>query len=61
MPVSIESMEKGQLKISAVDVPVKMTDYQVKPPVKAGLFVTTPDVKISFDWVVGLSKAAPVK
>ena len=53
-PVSIENADKGKLKISATGIPIKMPDYGVKPPVKAGIFITEPDVKISFTWIVGL-------
>jgi polyisoprenoid-binding protein YceI len=58
-PISIENADKGKLKITAAAIPVKMTDYGIKPPVKFGVFVTEPDVKISFTWSVGLpAKAA---
>ena len=59
MPLSIETADKGKLKISANGVTINMTDYKVKPPVKFGIFSTMPDVKISFDWVVGVSSKAP--
>ncbi|HEX3799544.1 MAG TPA: YceI family protein [Verrucomicrobiae bacterium] len=58
MPVSITSLDKTKLKISAAAVPVSMADFNVKPPVKLGVFKTDPGVKISFDWVVGLSAKA---
>jgi len=62
MPVSIETIDKGKLKVTASGIPVKMTDFKIKPPTKMGLFVTDPDVKISFEWVVGLpAKAAEAK
>jgi polyisoprenoid-binding protein YceI len=61
-PVSIETVDKGKLKITAAAIPVKMTDYGIKPPVTLGLFITEPDVKISFTWVVALPvKAAEAK
>jgi len=59
-PVSIENLDKGQLKIVG-KVPLKMTDFKVKPPVKAGVFRTGDEVVISFEWVVGLPKAATPK
>ena len=59
MPISIETADKGKLKISASAVNINMTDYKVPPPVKLGIFTTKPDVKISFDWVVGVSSKAP--
>ena len=60
-PVSIETIEKGRLKITATDVPVKMTDFKIAPPVKLGIFTTDPDVKISFEWMVGVPKGAVAK
>jgi polyisoprenoid-binding protein YceI len=59
IPVTIENFGKNELKIHALNVPVKMTEYKVKPPVKGGIFVTYPDVKITFDWIVGMSAKAP--
>jgi len=58
MPVKIENVDKTKLKITGSPVPLSMPDYSVKPPVKGGVFITKPDVKISFEWVVGQSKAA---
>ncbi|MDB6022066.1 MAG: YceI family protein [Pedosphaera sp.] len=55
MPVSIQTVDKTKLKIIGGPVTVAMPDYNVKPPVKLGLFITKPDVKISFEWVVGVS------
>ncbi len=61
-PVKIESVDKTKLKISATDILVKMTDFKVPPPVKLGIFTTKPEVKIKFEWVVGLpAKAAETK
>jgi len=61
-PVTIESVDKTTLKVKAAGIPINMTDYGVKPPVKAVLFVTKPEVKISFEWVIGLaSKPAETK
>jgi len=57
MPVSIENLDQGKLKIVG-KVPLKMTDFKVKPPVKAGFFRTGDEVVISFEWIVGLPKAA---
>lgn len=58
MPVSIETFDKGKLKVTGGPVPILMTDYKVPPPTKFGLFTTHPDVKITFEWVVGLPKQA---
>ncbi len=51
MPVRIETVERGRLKVSG-SVPLKMTDFKVKPPVKLGVFKTVDEVKISFEWLV---------
>ncbi len=61
MPVSIETLDKTKLKVVGAAIPVSMTDYKVKPPVKGGIFTTEPGVKISFEWVVGLSTAKPAE
>src|SRR5579883_456237 len=58
MPVSIETVDKTKMKITGGPVPILMTDYQVQPPTKAGIFTTHPDVKITFEWVVSLPKQA---
>jgi len=58
MVVTIENGDKGKLKISGV-TPLKMTDFKIKPPVKLGVFRTVDDIKITFDWVVGLPKKSP--
>ncbi len=56
MPVTIVAEPGNKLKVSAT-VDLKMTDYAVKPPVKLGVFITEPGVKVHFDWVIGV----PVK
>jgi len=58
MVVTIENGDKGKLKISGV-TPLKMTDFKIKPPVKLGVFRTVDDIKISFDWIVGVPKKGP--
>jgi polyisoprenoid-binding protein YceI len=58
MPVTIERVEGGKLKIKGA-VPIKMTDHGIKPPAPAlamGLIKTGDDVKVSIEWVV--AKAA---
>ncbi len=57
MPVSIESTNSNRLKIVG-KVPLKMTDFQVKPPVKLGVFRTGDEVIISFEWLVAQPKTA---
>jgi polyisoprenoid-binding protein YceI len=51
MPIRIETVDKAKLKVTG-SVPLKMTDYKVKPPVKLGVFRTVEDVKISFEWLL---------
>ena len=54
MPVTIERVEGGKLKIKG-SAPVKMTDYSIKPPAPAlamGLIKTGDDVKVTFEWVL---------
>jgi polyisoprenoid-binding protein YceI len=58
MPVTIERLEGGKLKIKG-STPIKMTDYGIKPPAPAlamGLIKTGDDVKVAIDWIV--AKAA---
>jgi len=51
MPIRIESGEKSKLKVTG-SVPLKMTEFKIKPPVKLGVFRTADDVKILFEWVI---------
>jgi hypothetical protein len=51
MPVRIESAEKSKLKLIG-SIPLKMTSFKVKPPVKLGVFKTVDDIKISFEWTI---------
>lgn len=51
MPVRIESADKSKLKVIG-SIPLKMTSFKVKPPVKLGVFKTVDDIKISFEWVI---------
>ena len=57
MPVTIETADKGKLKIVG-KVPLKMTDFKVAPPVKLGVFRTGDEITISFEWVVAPPKTA---
>src|SRR6185503_8607643 len=50
MPVSIEKLADGKLKITG-STPVKMTDYGVTPPTTLGLFTTGDDLKLKFEWL----------
>ena len=57
MPVTIETADKGKLKITG-KVPLKMTDFKIVPPVKFGLFRTSDEITISFEWLVAPPKTA---
>jgi len=57
MPVSIDYAEKPNLKVTG-SVPLKMTDFNVKPPITAGVFRTTNEITVSFEWVIVPPKAA---
>lgn len=60
MPVRIDNAEKPNLKVTG-SVPLKMTDYKVKPPVKLGVFKTTNEITVSFEWIIAPPKAAAGK
>ncbi len=60
MPVRIENAEKPNLKVTG-SVPLKMTDFKVKPPVTVGIFRTTNEITVSFEWVIVLPKGAATK
>jgi hypothetical protein len=57
MPIRIESVDASKLKVIG-SVPLKMTDFKIKPPVKMGVFKTVDDIKISFEWMVSAPKKA---
>jgi hypothetical protein len=59
MPVTIESLDKTRLKVSAEKIPLSMPDFKVTPPVKAGIFITKPDITITFDWFIAAPAAKP--
>ncbi|MFO1501200.1 MAG: YceI family protein [Verrucomicrobiota bacterium] len=55
MPITIERVDGGKLKIKGT-VPLKMTDFGIKPPSPAlamGLIKTGDEVKIALEWLVG--------
>lgn len=60
LPVTIENVDKTKLKVVGT-IPLKMTDYQVKPPAPSiglGLIKTGDEVKISFEWMVAQPEKA---
>jgi polyisoprenoid-binding protein YceI len=60
MPVTIERMDDGKLKVKGT-IPVKMTDFKISPPAPAlamGLIKTGDDVKVSIEWVLAKAEAA---
>ena len=52
MPVTIQTLDKTRLKVSAEKIPLSMTEFKVTPPVKAGIFITKPEITITFDWFI---------
>ena len=63
MPVTIERVDGGKLKIKG-SVPIKMTDYGIKPPAPAlamGLIKTGDEVKVAIEWVVAPAAEAAQK
>jgi polyisoprenoid-binding protein YceI len=60
MPVTIEKMDGGKLKITGT-TPLKMTDFGVPPPCPAlamGMIKTGDDIKVSIEWLVAPKAAA---
>ena len=58
MPVTIEKMTDGKLKISGV-AKLKMTDFGIEPPSTLGLFTSGDDVKLTFEWLTAPKAEAP--
>ena len=50
MPVTIEKLADGKLKIAG-STALKMTDYGIEPPSTLGLFVSGDEVKLTFEWM----------
>src|SRR5437773_10330444 len=48
MPVSIEKLADGKLKVTG-STPLKMSEYRIDPPTTIGLFTTGDDVKLKFE------------
>jgi polyisoprenoid-binding protein YceI len=61
VPAKVEMPDKTKLKITGGPVPINMTDYKVKPPVTLGVFITKPDVKITFTWILAAPKPVAEK
>jgi RNA polymerase sigma factor (sigma-70 family) len=60
MPVQVLPLGDQRLKISGATL-VKMTDFQMTPPVAlGGALKTSDEVKLSFDWLVALRGPSPV-
>ena len=58
MPVTFERVDKSKIKVSG-STPIKMSDFNVRPPVLTALSIKTgDDVKLSFEWVVKKDEAA---
>jgi polyisoprenoid-binding protein YceI len=55
MPVTIEKLDGGKLKVTGTSVQLKMTAFGVPPPCPAlamGMIKTGDDFKVSFEWIV---------
>ena len=50
MPVSIEKLADGKLKVTGT-TQVKMTDFGIAPPSTLGLFTSGDDVTLKFEWL----------
>lgn len=50
MPVTIEKLADGKLKIIG-STALKMSDYGIPPPTTLGLFTTGDEVKLKFEWL----------
>jgi polyisoprenoid-binding protein YceI len=50
MPVTIEKLKDGKLKVTG-STPLKMTDYGIEPPTTLGLFKSADDVTLTFEWL----------
>lgn len=60
MPVTIEKLDGGKLKITGT-TPLKMTAFSVPPPCPAlagGLIKTGDDIKVTIEWLVAPKAAA---
>jgi len=60
MPVTIEKVDGGKIKITGT-TPLKMTDFGVPPPCPAlamGMIKTGDDIKVSIEWLVAPKAAA---
>lgn len=56
MPVTIESLAGGKLKITGT-VPLKMTDFKIQPPapkLAMGMIRTGDDVQITLTWLIAV-------
>ena len=58
MPVVIEKMADGKLKVSG-STALKMSDYGIPPPTSAGLFTSGDEVKLTFEWLTAPKADAP--
>jgi polyisoprenoid-binding protein YceI len=61
MPVTIEKVDKTKIKVTG-SMPLKMTDFGVKPPAPTILGMPTiktgDDIKITFEWLAAQKEAA---
>ena len=61
MPVTIERVDAGKLKVKCT-ITMKMTDFGIKPPspkIAMGLISTGDEVKLAIEWLLGKVVDAP--
>ncbi|HEX5223203.1 MAG TPA: YceI family protein [Verrucomicrobiae bacterium] len=58
MPVTIEKLSDGKLKVKG-STAVKMSDYGIPPPSSFGLFTSGDEVKLTFEWLAAPKADAP--
>jgi polyisoprenoid-binding protein YceI len=58
MPVTIEKLADGKLKVTG-STGLKMSDYGIPPPTSFGLFTTVDEVKLTFEWLTAPKAEAP--
>lgn len=58
MPVTVEKLADGKLKVAGV-AKVKMTDFGIEPPSTLGLFISADDVTLTFEWLAAPKAEAP--
>jgi polyisoprenoid-binding protein YceI len=58
MPVTIEKLANGKLKVTG-STALKMSDYGIPPPTTLGLFTTGDELKLKFEWLAAPKVETP--